>query len=348
MASTRSSQRRRRVILEEMVHTNCNNVEQPLSDPISVAREDLPAYSDSAKRRGHLKTTDLIPKRFKSLVMVILGVLCVFVGLNLLSTLSEVELKLNESATGPFRLRGTGTLSNWFSSMLFMVSGMASLQIYGMRRHRCDDYSGHYRIWLFLAIIFAAVSINFVVDIKAISALFVDAIGFSSGNNLVVFLLAKLVALTAIVVRGILEIRASRGALVTVAIVWLAYASAIVCQIPIVGERLVQNEEMTFGNLILVGSIATFLTTILYSRFVYLHANGLLRIQSNLILTEDSDSVRQTNGQSRENELPSVNLDRDGRASSDAEDQILSLSTVDSPKPKKSKKQSARKIRRAA
>ena len=354
MSATRSNQRRRRVILEEAVQSDPADLQSDIEGASSRSKEKLPAYSDSAKRRGQLKTTDLIPKRSLPLAFMIVAVLSFFGLLNLFAFQFG---GMGDTATGPFRLRGVGTLSSWFSSMLFMVSGMASLQIYGMRRHRCDDYSGHYRIWLFLAVIFVAVSVNCVVDLQHSGKLLAQSLGFSGGNSLVVFLVIKIVALTAIVIRGILEIRASRGALVTVLIVWMAYASAVVCQIPAVNDQLVQRDEFVLGNLTLVGHVAIFLTATIYARFIYLQANGLilLPIESakakslsessteKLVEHKDEDAKRRGRGQSSVSDQDVVETPED------SETPILKMGTVDSSnKSKSSKKQSSKKSRRRA
>ena len=279
MASGRNDARRRRVILDEAVQARVVNSSELVS-PAKQSSEPAKVYSQAAKRGGQLKTTDLIPKRIWPLTALIGIAVLGLVLLNLLryGLLHWSFIPVDVAAT--FSLTGIGTVSNWFSSMLLVVSGMASLQIYGMRQHRCDDYNGHYRIWIFMALLFLVASINCVVDFRAIANAFTRTAGFAGENGLVILLVIKMVALTALVIRGVLEIRASRGALVAVVIVWVAYASAIVAQIPAVQSELVQNEELILGNLVLVGTVALFVSVLLYSRFVYLHANGLITIET--------------------------------------------------------------------
>ena len=86
----------------------------------------------------------------------------------------------------------------------------------------------------------------------------------------------KLLVLSLLVVRGIFEIRASVGALVGVVIVWIAYSSAVVLQIPAVKENLVQDSQFYYGNCLLIGSCSVFMSIVQYARFVFLHSNGLL------------------------------------------------------------------------
>ena len=217
MAAGRNNKRRRRVILDEVVQGNDTNI-HPISSPIESAKP----YSDAARRRSQLKTTDLIPKRPVALAIVLSCVVAAAVVLNLLAIGLGNWQSLSESTRQLFRFSGVGTLPNWFSSLLLMTTGMASLQIYGMRRHRCDDYNGHYQIWLFLAALFLVASVNCVVDFRALVSDLAKLAGFAGSNGIVIFLVAKMIALTALVVRGVLEIRASRAAFAAVIIVWIA------------------------------------------------------------------------------------------------------------------------------
>ncbi len=293
MAAGRNNMRRRRVILGEAVQSS----DVVAFESEANSHEAVKTYSDAARRRGQLKTTDLIPKRPLPLAIVVATVVLSAVLLNFFALTLGTWESLSESAQNIFRFSGVGTLPNWFSSLLLVTTGMASLQIYGMRRHRCDDYNGHYQIWLFLAVLFAIASLNCVVDFHAFFVSLAKLSGFSGGNGFVVFLVAKLIALTALVVRGIMEIRASRAAFVAVIVVWVAYGCAIVAQIPDVQQHLVQENRLIVGNLVLIGNIAVFLTSVFYSRFVYLHANELIemrRTEPKAIAKSSDKAVKKT------------------------------------------------------
>ncbi len=342
MAKGRNSARRRRVILDEMVQqtglsATTINAEKTVSGPgFDLAN----SYSDAAKRRGQLKTTDLIPKRPLPLGIVIGVVISIYIGINLLDYYSKAWSALSDAASQVLGISGVGTISAWYSSLLLLVSGMASLQIYGMRKHRCNDYRGHYRVWLFLAALFILASANFVIDFKSVLQSLSHSFGLAGGNSFIVMLVAKVVALTALVVRGVLEIRASKAAMVSVVIVWVAYASAIVSQIPGVQQNMVQREELVFGNLVLVGTIALFLTVIFYARFVYLHANELIKL-SPIDLEEDARPVKPVNADSKETRQTG---DSQSATASEPSDEILKLNVT--PEGKKSSKKLSRKARK--
>lgn len=281
MSSGRNNARRRRVMLDEAVQQTAKKSQSLKAPTASTKVVDLKnSYSDAAKRRGQLKTTDLIPKRPLPIAIVLSVIVLSVVTINLLATYSQNWTAVSEDAIHALGFSGVGTVSAWFSSLLLLITGMASLQIYGMRKHRFDDYSGHYRIWLFLAVLFLIASANCVIDFKSIGASIASTFGLASENNFVVLLLAKLVALTALVIRGFLEIRASKAALVAVICVWVSYAFSIVAQIPAIKNELVRNDEFVLGNGILIGNVSLFIAVVLYARFVYLHANSMITLEA--------------------------------------------------------------------
>lgn len=281
MAGGRNSARRRRVILDDAVQ-QAGAVKQNTKSSIELKKAvDLKnSYGDAAKRRGQLKTTDLIPKRAMPIAIVGATVVLFVVMINFLAVYSKTWTSLSEDAIHSLGFSGAGTISAWFSSLLLLITGMASLQIYGMRRHRFDDYSGHYRIWLFLSVLFLVASANCVINFNEVATSLARVMGLGNETNLVVFLLAKLIALTALAVRGFLEIRASRAAIATVTCVWIAYAFSIVMQIPAIKNEMVSNHEFYLGNGILFGNAFLFFAVILYARFVYLHANALIKLET--------------------------------------------------------------------
>lgn len=283
MANRRMNQRRRRVVLEEVTQS-ARHATDPRESTVSTPNPGTPidaktkAYTTSAHRRHQKKTTDLFPKRYRALALVILLLTGSVWGLNALSTYSsQWQDTLTASQLQAFALSGNGSLSSWFASFLLVLAGLASLQIYALRQHRCDDYRGTYRLWGWLAALFLLGSINCVVDLAGLlHSVTAALIGTDPGNGLVWLVTAQLLVLFLLVVRGIFEIRASVGALVGVVVVWIAYSSAVVLQIPAVKENLVQDSQFYYGNCLLIGSCSVFMSIVQYARFVFLHSNGLL------------------------------------------------------------------------
>ena len=236
------------------------------------------AYSNSAQRRYQKKTTDLIPKRYRSVALMVMLLVASVCGLNLLSAYSvDWRDQLTASQIEAFALSGQGSLARWFVSFLLILSSLASLQLYALRQHRCDDYRGTYRLWGWLAVLFLLSSIQCSVDLLGlIHTAVASLVGTLPGDRLVWLVTAKLLLLSALVVRGLFEVRVSRVALAGGVLAWIGFTTAIVLPIPSVGDRLALELPLYYGNALLIGTSAVFLSVVMYARFVFLHSNGLL------------------------------------------------------------------------
>lgn len=289
MVIRRSDSRRRRVgvLIDESSAASDGVDDSDVSQVKTVSRKKAVvtpanAYALSAKRRHLAKTTDLIPKRVLSFALVVLSLVAAVAMLNwLYLSATQLTQVLGNRAIEVFSLTQYGSISQWFTTLLLIVSGMASLQIYALRQHRSNDYRGTYRLWFWLSLLLLFASLDSAVGLHD---LFLNAIGYFTnrpithgGWALVTF---KLFALTLLVGRGLIEVRQSKGAVVAVLFVWVAYAGSIVMQLPQVKSGIVSDFEAYYGNSILFGTVALLLAIFTYARFVYLGAQGLLVVKT--------------------------------------------------------------------
>ncbi len=248
------------------------------SDVSGALQPEGRTYTQSANRRHQKKTTDLIPKRFLSCALVMLALLSAIAGLNFLAAnAGNWSRVIGDAGVQAASIGGSGTLSNWFKSFLLIITGLASLQIFALRQHRCDDYSGSYRLWLWMSALLFVASMNCVVDLRQIAINISGAFVSSSiGTGVWTIAIVKLVALAALVIRGLVEVRQSKSAVGLILLVWVAWSAAALMQIPAVHESTVLDQSVTRGNLVLFGTVALFLGHLFYARFVYLTAQGLV------------------------------------------------------------------------
>jgi hypothetical protein len=242
-------------------------------------------YTDGAQRRYQSKTTDLIPKRPLVVATVMLLLFGTIAVLNILAYYStRWEPWIGREGLAALQLTGRSTLSGWFTSLLLVISGFASLQIYALRQHRRDDYRGSYRIWLWIALLLLIASANCVVDLSAIvTHLLQSATKANLSTTPIWWVMVQLTALMLLIARGIYEIRESRGTIAMVALVWISYTAATVLKLP-ANERLFTqidtvDKPTLLGNLVLIGTAATAAGVLLFARFVYLQALGLITIK---------------------------------------------------------------------
>ena len=290
MVLRRSDARRRRMVIDPTVPAddvaadNAQSITTKRSKkkPTVKKPDDVRAYSYGADRRNQLKTTDLIPKRVLSYMLVLMAMLLSIAFINFCSIhASQWSAQVGEAGMSTLAIQGQGSLASWYSSFLLIISGMASIQIYALRQHRCDDYRGTYRLWIWMAILFLLASVNCVVDLGGLATNLVQAFtsqSFSDRPWLPITI--KLTALSLLVARGLYEVRKSRGSFALVVVVWVAYSVAAVMQLPAAKESLVNlGSEKVMGNCILFGTSALLLAHLTYARFIFLRAHGLITVK---------------------------------------------------------------------
>lgn len=281
MVVRRSDSRRRRVVVDPAIQTAESTLSMAAANSMDTSTSRKRGkYTIGAERRHQNKTTDFIPKRFWSVTIVVALLLAAIVSLNLLAMFAgSWSNRIGTEGVAALRLSGRATLSGWFSSLLLIISGLASLQIYALRQHRRDDYRGSYRLWLWMSMLLMIASLDCVVDLSSIGANLLQNFTAVSLNGESWWPLAiKISLLTMLVARGIFEIRESRGSLALVVFVWVAYAGAALMQQPALDPAMVGvDREMVLGNCFLLGTVGLMLAELTFARFVFLQAHGLIK-----------------------------------------------------------------------
>lgn len=299
MVVRRSGARRRRLVVDPAVHSgdveagdNATAVSNRQPAPSSPPRRkksrqtDTRTYSYSAERRSQLKTTDLIPKRVLSYLLVVLVLLAALGIINFLATQApHWQARIGESGLSALAISGPGSLANWFLSFLLIMTALSCLQIYAIRQHRCNDYRGTYRIWIWMAALSMTASVGCVVDLAGLASNLAEIIVTKQtlADRMWLPVAAKLAMLTIVAAVVIYEVRATRGSMALVTFVWAAFTMAIVMQVPAAESRLsALDSKMVVGNCLLFGTAAMLLAHLTYGRFIFLQANGLIEQKSRI------------------------------------------------------------------
>ena len=288
MVVRRNDARRRRLVVDPAAPLgDAAGCEAPSPNPPKRKKKTKPAearaYSYGADRRNQLKTTDLIPKRFLSCAIVLMVLLSALWLINFAAANAvQWQSQIGAGGVEALAIRGQGSLASWFSSFLLIMTGLASVQIYALRQHRCDDYRGTYRLWLWMAGLFLIASISCVIDVASIGSNLLQWVTQdSAGQQAWVLVVIKLVGLAILVARGIYEMRESRGSLALIVFVWGAYSAAALMQLPLAQQATVSlGSEMVTGNCLLFGTVALLQAHLTYARFVYLRAHGLIKLRT--------------------------------------------------------------------
>lgn len=108
-----------------------------------------------------LRVSDLVPKRYGTLLLwfvlcvgVIAGLECLYFWMPRWASMTT------DGRVAAFDLDGEGSLAAYFSSLLLGTAGLISILIYRLRRHRIDDYYGRYRVWFWAALCWFVMSLD--------------------------------------------------------------------------------------------------------------------------------------------------------------------------------------------
>lgn len=240
-------------------------------------------YGYGAERRSQPKTTDLIPKRWFAYSTVVLLLISSIASLNALAAYSPLlQNYLGDAGVAAFSLQGGGTFASWFASVLLAFAAVYCLQVYYLRKHRCDDYRGSYRLWLWAFIVFLVGSVSGAVDLGQITLNLVAATAGSlpAIGPVSIPVVVACVILTVMFMLAAWETRVSRGSMALLAVSWLAGLVSVLSVEPIVQNQLAKVDWFPVApNAWLVFASCAFLAVLTYARYVYLAANGMLKVR---------------------------------------------------------------------
>ena len=282
--TVRRNGRRRRLMSEEYVSTSVetdqNVTEQGM--PVTKTESTKRAYAIGADRGCQLKTTDLFPKQLWVIALCGIMLLLIVVGLNILNVYApQWQPYIGDASVRAISLSGPGTLASWILCVTLLLTGLASLQIFALRQHRCDDYGGTYRIWLIVPPIFFVASVAAIVDFEAIIFHLASVAQLTSGvDESLLPMTIKLSVVALLMVRLLFEIRDSKAAFSMLVVAWLAIAISTVLNTRWAEHRISSHDiAIMYPNTVLLSAISLMLAHLFYVRFVYLHAHGEIAVR---------------------------------------------------------------------
>lgn len=241
-------------------------------------------YGDATFLDEQPRLTDFVP-----ISLVAYGVLLIF-GLAIIAGLEALYYWMPQWAATTtdgriesFDLDGEGSLAVWFSSMILFMTAVASMVVLYVRQYRTDDYQGRYRIWLWAALCWLAMSLD---ETASLHEGFKELMTLATGTRIVGdgslwWVIPYFFTLGAIGTRLLVDVRECRlsaGMMISAA---ACYGLAVLAQLgwilPEAGARGVMVEE----GAEMTGSWLLLLSVLLYARHVVLDAEGYLaeRIQ---------------------------------------------------------------------
>ncbi|WP_161604405.1 hypothetical protein [Roseiconus nitratireducens] len=174
----RSSDRRRRVLYQSQA------APPPASTPalrreiekLREARQPARPFGSRVHQPLRGRWFSLVPVSSAGMIAVAASLLGIGALLSLGHHLAVTwpALAFRPSVARPLRIDRPDSFATWWLAMVLLASAGVALLIYQLRRHRSDDYRGHYRLWRLTLVVLLLASINSVVGLIAWTGGFLD------------------------------------------------------------------------------------------------------------------------------------------------------------------------------
>ena len=273
--------RRRRVLNEEVLSASSSHVALRAIADDRDEEQDAPRYSDAAGVENHPQVTDFVPRRYRTIALFALAGVVTTAALAALHYFAvPIATAGGLTHIGLFAMSAPGSMATWLAAVVLLITAVACLLIYSIRRHRIDDYRGRYRIWLAAALAALLMSADSVAGLhNALAQSLSHHTGWTALRaDAVWWVLIAGLPLAWIAVRLLLDVRECRVAaafLITGVGCYLAAGASFLGLVSLTDPRL---ETLFTGAASLLANWLLFAAVAAYARFVVLDAQGLVPV----------------------------------------------------------------------
>lgn len=227
------------------------------------------------------RVVDLLPRHYGWLALVFflnaVGIAALEAGYYYLPQLVRFSASGRIAALD---LAGEGSLASWLSTALLTAAAVTAWVVYGIRKHRADDYHGSYRIWFLAACAWLFLGMDEAASLH--EALRDLAVGLSGehgvGHGSIWWLGIFSLVLGFVGLRLVLEMRECRLSTTLLLISGLAYSAAAVVLLngelhwfpQLAGAEAVMTEE----GLTMTANLLLLTSQLVHARYVVLEAEG--------------------------------------------------------------------------
>lgn len=274
---------RRRRLLAEEYSVGAGQFGRPQAAPI--ARIGQPSvhksenYGDAEFMDEQLRLIDLIPRRLIAVILILLVGATAIAGLEALyAWMPELTAKTAGSRLLILDLAAPGSLGAWFSSLLLLAAGIVAVAVFSIRRHKTQDYHGHYRVWLWAATCWLLMATDVAASLhEAFQETMIAVTGTRLlGDGSIWWVIPAVFLLGAIGSRLLVDMWSCRLSSASLVLASICYLAALAMRfgwiLPQGGDHRVllgQGAQMS-GHLLLL------MAMMLHGRYVILDAEGLL------------------------------------------------------------------------
>lgn len=283
-------ERRRRVLMDEPT-TSADAAADSTATAAATSGEAAATrptaeYADAAAADRQVRLSDLVPHRAALVSLYALLALLMAGGAAAAAWYAPAWQWLDDSARSMLSPAERGSLASWLASMLLLLSAGGAIQIYLLRRHKINDYRGRYRLWIWMAVLCLLGSADAVTGAHELLGAATRGLLPAAWTPapLLAWMLPLAAILGAVGVRLAIEVRQSYGTCTALGVTGLCYlASAIAIVQPqwlaATGAADTHATATVALACQLGGHVFLLLTTMLYGRYVFLAANGMLAVR---------------------------------------------------------------------
>ncbi len=250
-----------------------------------------PGYSQAVRRACQQRLVQLIPVRSGSLWFVIGGLWALWATLLIAHYFVHIR-SATISQQWPIsflvHLRSTHGIAHWLGSQLWMLTAVASLMIFQLRKHKLDDYRAKYRLWAILAVAALVSSLDvsssglYLLG-KSLDPWTIREFGYS-GWTVVLATFATLVGILGL--RLCSELKVAPFSVVFWLVGLFSWAgSALIGTGLIISPWSQPVTDLVVGGAWLGGILAVFLAAGIFLRHIYIEAQQRFILRNRLIKT---------------------------------------------------------------
>lgn len=233
-------------------------------------------YGDAEFLQTQLRMTDLIPRRLISHTLLLMVGLAAIGGLIALYVWIPDLLRSPQNRPAMADLGNCGSLGNWFASLLLLTAGLLAILIYSVRRHKVDDYRGHYHVWLWAAACWFVMATDVAANLhQALQQVMISVTGTRIvGDGSIWWVVTGLLLLGSVGSRLLIDMWSSRLSSAVFIFATVAYLTVLVAFFHGIVLQSEVSQLLLVQGLLLGGHLLLAVSMGMHARYVVLDAEG--------------------------------------------------------------------------
>ncbi|HEY1599673.1 MAG TPA: hypothetical protein VGG64_08730 [Pirellulales bacterium] len=269
--SRQGDDRRRRVVADE----GTGAAGTPVAKSTAANRSSARRYPAESLREHQPRLIDFIPQKLPKLILLLALGLTVIAGIE--AAYATNALRVAEHHLPTFDLTAEGSLNNWFTSLTLDLAAVVALVVYSLRRHRLDDYHGHYRIWLWVAACWLWLSVDEAASLhESVQTTLREFAGQSLRETEMIWVGFYALVVGGITLRLVFELRSCISSLVALTISGVTFATALAAHFGFLPPNVAEYGVLIEEGCEMGGSLLLLFSMCLYARHVILDSQGLV------------------------------------------------------------------------